>query len=151
MASEISHLATLVAGPGGGVLDYISPDGEPVMKFHVPEGRHRASEWVSLVEPGYSLEVADNLVCFPPRAGVAVTHHPHALMSDANPNFEPTSALRADREMRVEINAMREMRLTLQKEAKQRQVDSIQVVEDIPDNPEAAKPAPVAKKEDDAK
>ena len=72
-------------------------------------------------------------MCFSRRAGVFLTQHPDALKSDANPDFRPTSATRLEREMRVEIAEMRGLRKTM--EARQRALDSVQLVEQIPDAP----------------
>lgn len=137
---EIRRNCVIVADTAqGGTLDMVSPDGEILHAFHVPPGRHRASHWLDLLEPGYTLQIGEGLVCFQPRMGVSHTRHPDALQSDANPSFIPTSATRLEREMRIELNEMRSARLSLQKEARQRALDSVQVIEDIPD-----KPAPAA-------
>jgi len=115
----------------------IAPDGEVVHTFHVPQGRHRASLWLDLVDPGYTLQISSGCVCFQPRMGVSVTAHPDYLKSDANPDFVPTSASRLEREMRIEMNEMRNLRLAMQKEARHRAVDAVQVQETIPVAPVA--------------
>lgn len=136
MSREIRPGAVIVAGEAGGFLDYVL-DGEVVYQFLVPPGRHRASLWLDLVEPGYTLEVGEGVVCFLRRAGVFVTQHPDAVKSDANPDFRPTSASRLEREMRVEIAEMRGLRKKM--EARQRALDSVQLVEQIPDAQSEAK------------
>jgi hypothetical protein len=142
---ELSRNAVIVAdGPNGGSLDLISPQGEIVYSFYVSPGRHRASIWLDLVEPGYSLQVADGCVAFRPRMGVSTTAHPEYLKSDANPDFVPTSATRLEREMRIEMNEMRNLRLAMQKEARLRAVDAVEVLETIPT------PNPQVKREEEA-
>ena len=136
MSSEIRPGSSIVAPAGGAVLDYVSPDGEVVGHFAVPAGRHSASQWLNLVEPGYSLEVGKDAVCFQRRAGVSLTAHPEALASDANPDFRPTSASRLEREMRAEIASMKGLRKKI--EARERALASVELVEQIPD----ARPKP---------
>ena len=141
---EIRRNCVIVADTAqGGTLDMVSPEGEIIHFFHVPPGRHRASQWLDLLDPGYTLQIGEGLFCFQPRMGVSHTRHPDALHSDANPSFIPTSATRLEREMRIELNEMRSARLSLQKEARQRALDSVQVAESIPKNPAPEpKPAP---------
>lgn len=138
MSQEIRPGSIIVAAQPGAVLDYISPEGEIVYHFAVPVGRHRASTWLDLVEPGYSLQVGEGAVCFPRRAGVSVTQHPEALASDANPDFRPTSATRLEREMRAEMAAMQGLRKKM--EAREKALASVVLVEQIPTAPA---PAPV--------
>lgn len=138
MAQEIRRNCTIVCDlADGGTLDVWSPDGEIVHSFYVERGRHRASTWLDLLPPEHVLVVGKGVACFQPRMGVAVSQHPLALKSDANPEFVATSASRLEREMRVEMNEMRNLRLVLQKEARQRALDSVQVGEAIPTAPKA--------------
>lgn len=151
MTEEIRRNCTIVAdAPEGGVLDLISPDGEIVHQFHVPQGRHRASHWLDLVEPEYRLQIGKDCVCFQPRMGAVRSQHPLALKSDANPDFVPTSATRLEREMRIELNEMRTVRLSMQKEARQRALDKIDPGEAIPEAKAKAKAKPRAKAEPEA-
>lgn len=144
MSREVKHNSIITCDvPTGGYLDLmaIDPDTGEVGKVHqffVPQGRHRASQWTSLLRPGEHIEVADGCVCFPARPGVTITHHPLALKSSANPDFKVTSADRMAREMRAGLAQLRNERLAIQKLARKIKADEIVVEETIPD----AKPKP---------
>lgn len=148
MTSEIRPNAVIVADAAeGGILHLIDPEGQSVHQFIVPQGRHRASLWLDLVEPGYELQVGKGVVCFQPRMGVSRTAHPDALKSDANPDFKATSASRLEREMRIELAEMRAARLEIQKQARKAKAEEIDPGERIPD----AKPMAKAKGDAQAK
>ena len=153
MADEIRYKSVIVAdSPVGGTLDLISPDGEIVNQFHVPQGRHRASQWLDLVEPGYRLQIGGGCVCFQPRMGAIISQHPLALKSDANPDFVPTSVSRMEREMRIRLNEMGAMQNTLA--ARIKALDSVQRAESIPTAPKPkakpkGDPAPVVEDENE--
>lgn len=145
MGNEIKRNSIITCDvPTGGYLDLraINPETgevETVHQFLVPQGRHRASHWVSLLQDGETLEVASGCVCFPPRPGVHVTRHPLALKSDANPDFKVTSADRMAREMRAGLAELRNERLALQKLARKIKADEIVVDETIPNPKPKAK------------
>lgn len=155
---EINRKCTIVADAlMGGTLDMVSPDGEIVHTFYVPQGRHRASQWLDLVEPGYALQIGEGCVCFQPRMGAIVSHHPEALASDANPDFQPlTGAAKYERELRMELDQIRNVRLDLIKEKRIREAEKIEVTEVIPEAKAEGKPEakpedkPEAKPEDKA-
>ena len=152
MTSEIRRGCVIVADTAlGGSLDVVDPHGEIVHTFHVPLGRHRASLWLDLVPADHTLQVGDGCVCFQPRMGVSQTSHPDYLKSDANPAFVPTSASRLEREMRIEMNEMRNLRLSLQKEARHKAVDAVVVEEVIPDRAPQPKPKANPDDQDDLK
>lgn len=124
---------TNIVSEGAGELDIVDAYGEVLGKFRVPAGVHKASVWLDLLEPGQSLQISDGCFALPPRRGACVASHPLALQSDANPDFKPTSATRLEREMRIELNEMRSLRLAVQKEARIKQAQAIEVVETIPE------------------
>lgn len=148
MADQIRYKSVIVAdSPVGGTLDLVDPEGVIVHSFHVPQGRHRASQWLDLVEPGYQLQIGDGCVCFQPRLGAVVSGHPLGLKTDANPDFVPTSASRLEREMRIRVNEMAAKQNAL--EARLKALDAVPRAEVIPDNPEAkAKPKAKPKAEE---
>lgn len=136
---EIRRNCVLVAdAANGGVVDVVSPDGEIVHRFHVPQGRHRASQWLDLLEPGYQLQVSEGVVCFQPRMGAVVSTHPLLMASDANPDFQPSAEYRRDLEMRAMLGELREMKLALTKEKRMAEAAKVEVIEPIPDNPAKA-------------
>lgn len=142
MAHEITPATIIICDvPTGGYLDLISKDGEFVHQFLVQPGRHRANYWLSVLQPGETLQVSDGCVAFHPRAAVSVTVHPLNLASDANPEFKVTSADRLAREMRAELAELRNVRMALQKQARKTKADQIVVDEAIP----KAKPKSKAK------
>lgn len=142
---EIRRNCTIVAdGPSGGYLDVVSPYGEIVHQFFVPQGRHNASHWLDLVEAGYQLQIASGCVCFQPRMGAVVSGHPLMLSSDANPDFVPTSEYRNRIEMNQILGDLREARLALNKAARLQKADEVKLLETIPEPKPMAKAKPKA-------
>jgi len=110
--------------------------GEIVQELLLPAGRHRASFWTELLQPGQSMEVGPSVEVFQPRRGHVVTAHPLALKSDANPAFKPTSATRDARQMRIELNELKTLRQELTKASRIRRAESIDPGPVIPDAPQ---------------
>lgn len=117
--------------PTGGELELVK-DGEFVHKFHVPPGRHRASKWTSCLGQGEEVRIGKGCVGFPPRSGMAVSQHPDAWKSAANPAFEVTSATRMARQAAADLNAIRQARLQVQAEARLVQAARLKAAESIP-------------------
>lgn len=133
MAEQITNQWIITCDdPAGGELD-LYKDGEAVHKFHVPPGRHRASLWTAILGQGEEVRIGKACVGFPPRSGLAVSRHPLAMKSDANPSFEVTSATRMARQAAADLNAVREARLQIQAEARRIQALRLAQEETIPD------------------
>lgn len=128
---------TFLVSANGGHLDCISRDGELLFQIKVPAGRVRASHYLDLIPDGATLEVADGLAAFQPRSAVGI--QPYGKGSHecgANPDYQPTSADRASREMRLMLNQVRAEQRTL--EARLRAFQSVQRIPTAP----AVEPAP---------
>jgi hypothetical protein len=119
--------------PAGGELELFK-DGEFVHAFHVPAGRHRASKWTSCLGQGEEIRIGKACLGFPPRSGMAVSQHPDAWKSAANPAFQVTSASRMARQAAADLNAIRQARLQIQAEARLVQAAKLKASESIPDN-----------------
>ena len=68
---EITIRSTIVSHKGG-VLDYVTPDGEVLASVLVPPGLHRARPYFEATPEGAMLQVGDGLVVMGPRSGYGV-------------------------------------------------------------------------------
>ncbi|MBW7921366.1 MAG: hypothetical protein H3C51_04615 [Rubellimicrobium sp.] len=131
--NEVTRNTTLVSKDGG-FLDVVL-DGEVVMTVAVPPGAVRAAPYLDLLPDGATFEVSEGLVAVAPRHRVMVQPYgPGATDSGANPDYQPTSASRLEREMRVTLNRMKAA--TDRVERRERALASI---ERIPKAPPAEK------------
>lgn len=104
--AEVTHQTALVSDKGG-TLDVVR-DGEVLFSVNVPAGVVAARDYLALVPDGARLEIASGLVAMDPHHRVMVQPYgPGATDSGANPDFQPTSASRMEREMRVTLNRMK--------------------------------------------
>lgn len=144
MAQEIDHKTVLLSGAGG-TLEMISEDGETLAVIDVPPGRVSAAQYLDLVPLGGHLAVAEGLTLLRPRSWAGVQDYGKGSHeSAANPDFQPTTATRMEKEMRLTLSKMQAQSRRL--EARERAWAS---VERIPQNPAPA-PEPVEVIEDEA-
>lgn len=130
MAQEINS-ASIFLSPSGGVLDFVSPDGELLASIAVPPGRVPAREYLELLPDGAALEVSEGLAVVQPRSGLGVQHYGEGSHhSGANPDFRPTSASRNEREMRLTLARMQSA--TARLEARAAALASIEVIPTAP-------------------
>lgn len=126
---EINHKTVLVSA-NGGIIDYVTPDGEVLFSIDVPAGRVAAGEYLDLCPEGARVEIGNGLVAVQPKSWAARQATPYHLDSGANPDFQPTSADRLQRQMRLTMAQM---------QADQRRIDArlaaLQVIERIPTAP----------------
>lgn len=91
----------------GGVLDFVSEDGELLLAVAIPPGRVRASQYLALCPPGGRPEISEGVALVEPRAwGERQKYGPGSHDSGANPDFRPTSATRLEKEMRFTLSRM---------------------------------------------
>lgn len=136
---------SVIVSRNGGLIDIVSPDGEVLSSLPVPAGRVRAAEFLDLIPAGAHVQLGEGLELHSPRSGVAVQAYGEGSHdTGANPDFQPTSASRLEREMRLGIARMQQA--TSRVEARERALARIEriptapLVEDIrQDDP----PAPV--------
>lgn len=106
---------SLLVSARGGILEYISEDGEVLFEIAVPPGKVSASEFVALCPEGARVEVGEGLAAIEPRSRLGFQAAELATESGANPDFEPTSADRLQRQMRLTMAQM---------QADQRRIDA---------------------------
>lgn len=144
MASEINKRTVLVAGPGGGVLDVVSSDGEVLYQLTVPPGQHRAGQYLALVCEGGELQVSSGIAAVTPASGVGVqrpavvclpdgTICDHKYQTGANPDFQPMGTA----EKQAEAMRRQVARMTALNDTHERRLRAMAQVERIPDAPEA--------------
>lgn len=98
---------SVVFSAAGGSLDFVSADGEVLFSAPVPAGRTRAAEYLDLVPEGASIEVGPGVTVLQPRSSVGIqSYGAGSHDSGANPDFQPTSASRMEREMRLTMARM---------------------------------------------
>lgn len=129
---EINGKTVLVSAKGG-LLDYVTPDGEVLFSIDVPAGRVPASYYLDLCPEGAKVEIASGVVAIQPKSWAGIQASPWHLDSGANPDFQPTSADRLQRQMRLTMAQM---------QADQRRIDArlaaLQAIERIPTAPPPA-------------
>lgn len=136
MAREINAKSVFLSAAGG-VLDFVSQDGELLASVAVPPGRVPARDYLDLLPEGAAVEVSEGLVVLQPRSGFGVQHYGQGSHeTGANPDFRPTSASRNELEMRLTLARMQAV--TSRVEARER---ALWAVERIPAAPAPA-PAP---------
>lgn len=140
--TEITEKTVLVSAQGG-VLDYVSADGELLFNVAVPPGLVDARPYVRICPPGASIQVAEGLYAAPPRSGAGVqSYGPGSHSSGANPDFQPNSAARQENELRVLLAKMQAS--TRRLEAREAALASVQR---IPTAPAQAAPVEPSKGE----
>jgi hypothetical protein len=104
---EIIRNSRLVSAKGG-VIDYVSSDGELLMQVSVPPGNQSANEYLDLCPDGCEMQVSKGLVVIYPRSQVAVQANPLALESSANPDFISTGVAAEHRRMLIAVGMMQQ-------------------------------------------
>lgn len=138
MSGEINAKSVFLSASGG-VLDFVSQEGELLASVAVPPGRVSARDYLELLPEGALVEVSEGLAVLHPRSAFGVQHYGEgARDSGANPDFRPTSASRNEREMRLTLARMQSATARLEARAA-----ALDLIEHIP-------PAPVAAAVNDA-
>lgn len=88
-------------------LGVLSAEGELLFKIPLAAGVHPALAVLGLVPPGCSLDPDDNIVILDPKPGYGVQPYGKGSHeSGANPDFQPTSASRLEKQMRLAVAEM---------------------------------------------
>jgi hypothetical protein len=104
---EIIRNSRLVSAKGG-LIDYVSSDGELLMQVAVPPGNQSANEYLDLCPDDCEMQVSKGLVVIYPRSHVAAQRNPLALESSANPDFISTGAAAEHRRMLITVGMMQQ-------------------------------------------
>jgi hypothetical protein len=104
---EIIRNSRLVSAKGG-VIDYVSSDGELLMQVAVPPGNQSANEYLDLCPDDCEMQVSKGLAVIYPRSQVAVQANPLALESSANPDFISTGVAAEHRRMLITVGMMQQ-------------------------------------------
>lgn len=119
----------------GGKIDYIGDDGELLLSVSFPGGKVKCRPYIEMCPAGAKMQVSGGGVIMPPRSGYGVVEHPDMLKLGANPNFKPSSADPAMRQLQQIVGKLQAN--DARREAKIRQLQSIQ---HIPKAPPEVKP-----------
>lgn len=128
--NEITRQSLLVSAAGG-VIDYVTPDGELLLQVAVPAGRVAASDYLDLCPDGAIMQVSEGLYAVQPKTWVAVQESDKAFESGANPDFQPTDAARLERRLSMILADINEKSERIEKRAA-----ALELVERIPRAPE---------------
>ena len=91
----------------GGTLDYVSEDGELLFSVAVPPGVRSAREYLELAPSGVTVQIADgDLVHLAAKKWASIQPSQTEVESGANPDYQPTSADRLQRQMRQALAVM---------------------------------------------
>lgn len=104
---EITRNAFLVSAKGG-VIDYVTSEGETLLSVAVPPGRVAAAEYLDICPDGAEPQVSKGLAVQWPRNLSSLTVSPRHLDSGANPDFEPSSAEAQQRRLAIMVNRLAE-------------------------------------------
>jgi hypothetical protein len=131
----------------GGTLDYVDQDGQLLFSVAVPAGVRLAREYLDLAPDGVSVEVAEgDLVAIAPRSWSSIQPAQTEVESGANPDFQPTSADRLQRQMRHTMAQMqsetRSLNARIERLAAIERIPTAPVVEPVVIEPLAVEPAP---------
>lgn len=136
--NAISREAVFVSAKGG-EIDFVL-DGEVLLSVAIPPGRIPAVDYLDLCPDGAVIEISAGLVVMEPRRTpiAPMGFGEQARQSGANPDFQPTSASRLEKQMRVQMAQMQAD--DARREARLKQ--ALALIE-MPKAPEAApSPAP---------
>lgn len=127
---------------GGGVVRYVC-DGEVCFEVAVPPGKVPVREYLDMTPDLAELEYADTLHVWTPPNRVGIqAYGAGSHDSGANPDYQPSSASRFEREMRVMLARLQGETSTLK--ARQRALEAVEQV------PQAAAPAAAPQADADA-
>jgi len=123
----------------GGTLDYVDADGQLLFSVAVPAGVRLAREYLDLAPQGVNVEIAEgDLVAIAPRSWHSIQPAQTEVESGANPDFQPTSADRLQRQMRHTLAVMQADQKTLN--ARLERLAAIERIPVAPPTPPAAAP-----------
>lgn len=135
----------------GGVLNVIDQFGEVVGTIPVQPGRTRALSILPFVPDGCTLEPASGDVqAVTPAPRIAVIRTEGHTESAANPDWEPSSAERMQREMRELLQWKRQTQAAKAKRARLKAALAIEAMPEAHQTPEAAQEAAVVEQEANA-
>lgn len=126
---EITRQTFLVSATGG-VIDYVSPDGELLLQVAVPPGRVRAAEYLDLCPDGAEMQVSSGLYAWQPKNWVSINGREDQFDSGANPDFQPTDAAMQERRLSMILHKINE-----QSERVEKRFAALQTIERIPQAP----------------
>ena len=107
MSQSQLHPNGKIVSAHGGTLDYVDADGQLLFSVAVPAGVRLAREYLDLAPGGVSVEIAEgDLVAISPRSWASVQPAQTDVESGANPDYQPTSADRLQRQMRHNLAVM---------------------------------------------
>lgn len=128
---DVTHKSSFVSAKGG-TIAYVTEAGEVLMKVTVPAGIVPAGQYLDLTPEGAYMEVSEALVVVSRRGGYgAIAYGDGATDSGANPDYQPTSADRMQREMRLTLSRMQQATRRIEARA-----EALELVERIPTAPE---------------
>lgn len=138
----ISRKAMFVSA-GGGVLDYVSPEGEVLRSVAIPAGSVPALQYVALCPPGAQMQPDGFEVVNPPSAAGIQRYGAGSHDTGANPDFRPLgNAEKLQREMLLTMRKMQASAARL--EAREKALSSIERVPPAPVESVPPAPAPAA-------
>lgn len=114
----------------------ISADGEHLFNIPVAAGVHSARSLLTLLPPGCRFDDdADIVIVDPPSAVGIQKYGPGWNESGANPDFQPTSSSRLEKQMRLAVAQMQAS--TKRLDAREKALASIERIPVAPSNLEA--------------
>lgn len=127
-----------IVAPKAAIATLIDAHGEVFGTIPLPEGVSRAGALLNLIPPGGTAELSKGCSLLRQPSAVGVVSHAERQESGANPDFQPTSATRLEKEMRVTLN-----RVKSQSKALDARMKALDTVEKIPRAPaQQAAPEP---------
>lgn len=123
--TEITRNSRFVSASGGKVDVIDLESGECLAEVSVPPGIQPTGPYLDLVPVGAQLQVGpkSGLSLLFPRSLTGVSTSPRRYESGANPDFQPTSASRMERELRVTLSRLQNTEKRL--EARERSLSSV--------------------------
>lgn len=129
---------SVLVSASGGTIDYVSASGEVLRSVLVPPGVQPALLYFQLTPPGAHLDIAEGLELVTPKGGYGVQPYGAAAYdTGANPDYQPTSASRMERQMRKTLADMQQATKRIEARAK-----ALEGVERIPKAPKEPKEKP---------
>lgn len=115
MGMEVD-LRTVLVSSDGGTIDVVAADGEVLASIGIPPGRVQAADYFDILPPGAHFEVSKGLAAMQPRSGVVKTGYGRdAILTDANPDFQPTQVSEMERQMRAAMSHMMQVSTRLER------------------------------------
>lgn len=128
----------------GGFMEVLSEDGEPLLTLDIPPGRVSCRDFADYVPGGRSYRLSEGVALYKAKNGVGRVHYgPGSHDSGANPDFQPTSASRLEKQMRLQLAHMQQATNRLEARAK-----ALAKIERIPTAQPAQAPQPAPVKEE---